>query len=463
MNESRKEITVRTSYDEMEAFVILRPPLTGEVYSPEEVVSALSDKKVKIGVDEEKIAEIVTKGWYGREFAVAAGKPAKDGVDGYYEYLFRQELSNKPTIRKDGSVDYRSIHNVEVVEEGQTIAIYHAPVDGHNGMTVTGRLLTCKRGRPQPPLAGRGFTRSEDGMSYLAALTGKIEMVNGRVMVLPVFEVRGDVGVSTGNIDFRGDVIIYGNVTSGANIYATGNVTVDGTAEACTITAGKDIVLKGGFLGGNRGRIKAAGNITARFLEYGSVEAEGNIECTSALNCNITSYNRLSITGKTANVVGGSVYATAGVEANSIGNDIEVKTLVQVGVSQEMFSNMSRLRMQVAETETLIEKINAGIQQFDEAAAAAGVDMKNDERRVALLRTRIAKQAELVQNREQLLHLESVAERGRDAAIRVLRDVYPGVLIGINSSLLPVKEKQRAVEFRESESKVLMYALGGVV
>lgn len=61
------------------------------------------------------------------------------------------------------------------------------------------------------------------------------------------------------------------------------------------------------------------------------------------------------------------------------------------------------------------------------------------------------------------MHLESVAERGRDAAIRVLRDVYPGVLIGINSSLLPVKEKQRAVEFRESESKVLMYALGGVV
>ena len=172
---------------------------------------------------------------YGREMVVAHGTPVIDGADGYYEYNFNTDINNKPEIRPDGSVDYWSIHAVEIVEEGQVIAIYHEPVAGSNGITVKGKVKAAKRGRPQSQLRGIGFERSEDNRIYTSLMDGKIEMKNGRIMISSVYEIYGNADVSTGNIDFRGDVIIHGNVATGSKIIATGFVTIDGSAEACGI------------------------------------------------------------------------------------------------------------------------------------------------------------------------------------------------------------------------------------
>ena len=143
-------------------------------------------------------------------------------------------------------------------------------------------------------------------------------MKNDRIMIQSVYEVSGNVDLATGNIDFRGDVIIHGNVTTGSKIKATGNITIDGTAEGCTIEAGKDIILRGGMIGGEKASIKAKGNITAKFIEYSTVEAEGAIEASSAMNSTIVSYDRIFFRGKNATVVGGSVYGCAGIETDGL-------------------------------------------------------------------------------------------------------------------------------------------------
>ena len=71
-------------------------------------------------------------------------------------------------------------------------------------MTVKGTPVTAKRGRPISPLLGRGFERSEDGLTYKATISGKIEMQNNRILIVPIYEIFGDVDVNTGNIDFKG-------------------------------------------------------------------------------------------------------------------------------------------------------------------------------------------------------------------------------------------------------------------
>jgi hypothetical protein len=358
-------------------------------------------------------------------------------------------------------VDYWSVRAIEIVEEGQLIATYIDPVEGHNGLTVTGQLLTAKKGRPAPPLTGKGFERSADNRTYHASITGKIELKNERIMILPVYEVSGDVDMTTGNIDFRGDVIIHGNVAPGAIIKATGSVTVDGTAESCTIEAGKQIILRGGLLGGYKGILKCKGNIIAKFMEYATVEAEGMIELTSALNCKITSYDRVLVTGKTANVVGGSIYGASGVEAYSLGTQAEVRTTVSAGVSHALMAEATELRESVSSLSELIEKINTGLKQFEEMAAENHVDVSRDERRIALLRARIAKQAELAKCREELGRVESIMERSRDASIRVTKNVYPGVSVEINGFTNNIKEEQASVEFREKQGSVIMLGMAG--
>ena len=79
----------------------------------------------------------------------------------------------------------------------------------------------------------------DDEVTYTASMDGKIEMQNDRIVVLPVHEVSGNAELAEGNIDFRGDIVIHGNVESGVSIRATGSITIDGVAEACMLEAGK--------------------------------------------------------------------------------------------------------------------------------------------------------------------------------------------------------------------------------
>ena len=261
------ESKVRISADEMEAFLLLPPPQPGEPYTKEEVMAFIQKSRVNHGVDEAAVERMINGRIFGREVRIAKGTKPIDGQDGFYQYNFNMDLNNKPTVREDGSVDYWSIHTIEMVEEGQVIATYTDPIDGVDGVAVTGRPVLAKRGRPQPPLSGKGFSRSADNHTYTADITGKIEMKNDRIQILSVYEVSGDVDVRTGNIDFRGDVIVHGNVSVGAVVKATGSITIDGLCEACTIEAGKDIVLRGGVLGAYKAVIRSKGNIHAKFFE----------------------------------------------------------------------------------------------------------------------------------------------------------------------------------------------------
>ena len=100
---------------------------------------------------------------------------------------------------------------VEMVTEGQVIAEYHKAIQGKDGMNLKGKPVLAKRGRDLVPLKGKGFERSEDGLTYTSLMDGKIDKNGDRIVILPVYEINGDADLSVGNIDFRGDVIIHGS------------------------------------------------------------------------------------------------------------------------------------------------------------------------------------------------------------------------------------------------------------
>lgn len=458
-----KDARIRISYDEMEAYLVLPAVPAGQKYSLPDVIGFLNAGRVVYGIDEEKIRRMLDSMAFDREICVATGVRPVEGQDGYFEYKFNMDLNSRPQENSDGSVDYWSIHNLETVEEGQVIAIYHEPVEGSDGKTVTDKVVPCKRARALPPLAGKGFSRSEDNRTYTADLNGKIEMKNGRVMISNIHEVHGDVDLHTGNIDFRGDVVIHGNVTPGAIVKATGSITVDGICENCMLDAGKDIVLRGGVLGGHSAVIRSKANIHAQFLEYCTVEAEGFVEFNYALSCNITCYDHVFVAGKKASIVGGSVYAVSGVDVSTIGNLNEVKTNIHVGTNTSVLKEIIDLQNQMAEANAMVEKITGGLQQFDIVSKERGIDNRNDERRIALLRTRMTKQAEIATVQKALDRLNMIVERGKGATVKVLHDVYPGTTVSIDQMKLIVKDQQHTVEFCKRKGKVVMVELEDVL
>ena len=453
------ESKVRISADEMEAFLLLPPPLPGEPYTKEEVMDFIRKSRVNHGVDEAAVERMIDGRIFGREVRIARGTKPIDGQDGFYQYNFNMDLNSKPEVREDGSVDYWSIHTIAMVEEGQVIATYTDPIDGVDGVAVTGRPVLAKRGRPQPPLSGKGFSRSADNHTYTADITGPLEMKNDRIQILSVYEVSGDVDVRTGNIDFRGDVIVHGNVSVGAVVKATGSITIDGLCQACTIEAGKDIVLRGGVLGAYKAVIRSKGNIHAKFFEYSTIEAEGFIEVESALSCNMVSYDRIYMEGKRASLVGGYAYGTSGIEVNTLGNVNEVKTQVHVGASTEVLKEIIDIQGRLADAKAMLNKITEGLTQLETIAHEKGINISTDERRIALLRTKMTKQAEIASDTKALDRLNDIVERGKGAFVRVIHEVYAGTTVTIDQTMLRVKDEQHSIDFVKRQGNVVMTAL----
>ena len=388
-------IVVTVSDDEMSAFLSLCPPVDGNEYTIRELTDALSRNKVSDGIRMDALAEMIRLKTYYTDVLAAQGTLPVDGREGYFEFLFSTDQDTKPKILPDGSVDYSSLGDVVVVEQGEVIARYIPATRGINGVNVRGRQLLAKNGREMVPLRGKGFVLSEDKKTYVAAVTGKVEWDGKNTLtVTDLFVIDGDVNHVTGNIKFAGDVHIRGNVVSGTMVNAFGHITVDGHVEAAHLIAGKDVILKNGIQGGGKGVIEAGGNVSGKFFEQTTVRARGYVNANAIMNCDIRSEESIIVSGRLGIIVGGSTTALRVIEATMIGNMAEVKTKVLAGAEKDLYAEIMKIEDQIKENSIEIEKIGIGIAKIDEFLKK-NVRKDIQDKKMQLLRAKISKDSEV--------------------------------------------------------------------
>lgn len=444
---------VQITADGMEAYIMLVTPDDGGEYTVESLQKALDERGVKYGIDELALKELADEKKYGLETLIARGTEPVDGKDGYYDYNFNCNFDKKPLMRPDGTVDYWSVKSIESVVQDQVIAEYHPCVEGIDGKTVTGKPIPAKRGREQLPLKGKGFERRDDN-TYVALMSGKIETQNDRVVILPVHELSGNADLSSGNIDFHGDVVIHGSVESGVIVKASGTITVDGIVEACTLEAGKDIILRSGMLGGNKASVKTKGNITAKFFEFTCIECAGDIRADVLMDCQVQCFGKIIMNGKRGSIIGGQIHGVRGIEVTTLGNDAEKKTVIMAGASPEGYAKLRQLEKTIQELSQGLAQIEEGLRKFEELEKARGVSYKDDPRRVTLLRIKIRDTATLAHSKEEAKQLRNLIESASGACVTVLRETYPGAVIQIEDTKLLVQNYVKAAEFYKLQDKI---------
>ena len=444
---------VQITADGMEAYIMLVTPDDGGEYTVESLQKALDERGVKYGIDESALKELADEKKYGLETLIARGTEAVDGKDGYYVYNFNCNFDKKPLIKPDGTVDYWSVKSIESVVQDQVIAEYHPCVEGMDGKTVTGKPIPAKRGREQLPLKGKGFERKDDN-TYVALMSGKIETQNDRVVILPVHELSGNADLSSGNIDFHGDVVIHGSVESGVIVKASGTITVDGIVEACTLEAGKDIILRSGMLGGNKASVKTKGSITAKFFEFTRIECAGDIRADVLMDCQVQCFGKIIMNGKRGSIIGGLTHGVRGIEVTTLGNDAEKKTVIMTGASPEEYAKLKQLEKTIQELSQGLVQIDEGLRKFEELEKARGVSYKDDPRRVTLLRVKIRDTATLANSKEEAKRIRNLIESASGACVTVLRETYPGVVIQIEDTKLLVQNNVKSAEFYKLQDKI---------
>lgn len=450
------KISLQVSTDEMKAFMtVTRPEKGGGFPENDEVINLLKAKKVYYGIKEEAITQAFENELYNVPVIVAEGDYPEDGKDAEIKYHFKTDTDKVAVkVKEDGSVDFHDLDIVQSVVAGQILAVKEPPTKGKPGKTVTGRVLPARDGKDVPLLPGNNNHLSPDGMQLISDINGQVVFKNGRIHVEPVYEVRGDVGPSTGDVNFPGNVVIYGNVNDTFKVYAGGNVEIKGNVGKANITAEGNLVVRQGIQGKDEAKIVCGGDMYAKFVERANIRVEGDIVVTEAiLHSDVSSKKRIFCQGgRRSQIGGGRVRAFQEINAKFLGTEAYAETILEVGIDPDAEDKLTTLLAQRDSIKKQLPDINKQLTNYSMMLASGPLPPDKEE----IYNDLVAKQKELkdiLQETETQIeqiqkYLEGLAS---EAKISASKTVYPGVKIKIKNAVLQVKSDFQFVTFSLGE------------
>lgn len=352
------QVTVFLSKDALTAWLLIYPPVgDGRQVEWSDLDRALAEQEVHWGIDEDLLNAIPQDPErYFKLFLVARGTAAMNGTDGRVVDIFPRTEERKLTIDENNRVDYSDLHFIHNVEKGGVICRIIPPTDGIPGRTVQGKEVPAKNGKPAAAPKGRNTALSEDGRALVATTTGHVEFSGRSFQVKPVLDIPGNVDFSVGNINFLGDICIHGDICSGFSVRAMGTITVDGVVEACTVEAGRDLIVARGVQGDNQAVIRAQRNIFAKYLENSCIYAKMDLETECIINCEVYCGGAVTVRTGHQSIIGGRVHAAHEVSAGVIGSRVGNRTDIVLGGQPCEEFDYDLLTKEIQELEETMER-----------------------------------------------------------------------------------------------------------
>ncbi len=443
------QVDICVSDDEMTVEIVLAAPTEECEYDVDSLIGYLNENKVLYGIDKDAIEDMVKNKTYNKSVVVAKGKECVASENGYYEYYFDIEPSSKPKLNADGTVDYFNLSILQTVEENQLLAKYFPKKEGIDGYKITGEVIKAATVKDMPPIRGKGIRVSEDEKEYYATCDGKVELKFGCINVLQTHIVMGDVDLSTGHINFRGDVEIMGNITSGMNVKTTGNITINGIVEGAQLTAGKDVLIRGGIIGGNKAIIESGGNIFAKFIENAEIRSKASVNADSIVNCIVSAHTEIRAIGKNSVIVGGRLKAYKRILTGTLGSHVGVRTEVEVGTRPEVLSTKKSYEDNIKLMQDKLDKLEDLVERLSK------LQNKNNETMMQAVRSKIEVSADIHKTKALLEELTKKIEIGKNSSIAVEGRVFPGVSIMVEGVAINVNDIFEGIEFLRKGANVL--------
>lgn len=454
------KITYNISDDKMRVFItITKPSIGGREMDMNDVLTFLENNSIVYGVQEETISKALENQTYGVPIIAAEGTLPTNGQNAKIDYLVNVGHKSIPKfIGEDESIDYRDLSIVENVIAGQILATKIDATFGESGRTVFGIKIDTKDGNDidMRDYVGENTELSEDEKSIIAKINGQVVLKSKQLNVEPVFEVKGDVGPETGNINFLGSVLVKGNVLDNYSIEANGNIDIQGTVGKSILKSNGNIMVKLGIQGKEEGLVHAEGDVIAKFIQFSNVYAGRDVIATESIfNSNIDAGNRIILIGKKASASGGRLRAYYEVNGKILGSVSSLRTLIETGVKPARRKMLDGLTMEKEELEKTIEELTRSIQAFEQLERTKKLDdekkQKLDEQREQKKQSeeRIESILEEKENIMQIIESEKVS-----STISAGKEALSGVIITIGSAEFVLRQSYKSVTFFEEEGLI---------
>lgn len=437
-DDSFATIVVDISRDKMKATVKYDTRSGTRLPTFDMVMEALRDKEVTFGIDEDEIRKGVES---IAPFIAASGQPAIAGENAYIDKKFDLSAKGRPVVDEYDKVDYKNMNLFVLVEANQTLAIRIPQTKGKPGKNIFGEVVPAQNGRPIPMPTGKN-TRVLGENQLIATINGQVVVDGSRISVDPRLEIKGSVGVATGDIDFDGSVFISGDVKQGFKVVATGDIEIKGNVSGGEVT-GRSVIVSGGITGANRGKVQAENDVRAAFTENAVVEAGRDIYIADvSLHSTLRAGKKIILEGKGGKIIGGLTVSGEEVNAKVIGNDAFVITRVSVGVDPNLQKEYHEVCKSYKEGKKKLLHITQTLNTL------AKIDMsKLPQERLdqinAITRSQFPIAGQLKRDEQKILELEEKLAEMRNGKIRVDDILYPGARLSVNSVVKNVNEEYR--------------------
>lgn len=412
------------------------PQNGGKPVSEDEFRRELGLKGIRFGLDENLIHRIFLQNLAEVRHRIAQWKPAEDGVDGTIKYLFDINRELKPKEDDKGFVDYRDLGLVHNIEAGQPIAYITLPTDGQPGTDVMGRTVNQKKGVPVKVSMGENVGLSGDGTVMMAMASGNLKNNGGKFVVETVINIRGDVDLTTGNIDFIGDVNIHGEVMEGFIITAKGNIGINGNCTGATLHSERNVTIKKGCLNST---IVAKGDVKVDFVESSNIRCEGNLTGDIFLTSEVYCGGELLAQGTKGRLMGGKYTSLGNIQAGSIGSKNYAATSVTIGGNAVMMEEKAECQKKIAECDMLITRYTQAI-DFLNQKKHSGVHIGEDKEELlnGAVKSRIVMKKDRSGLEKRVNEIDEYLKNRQNLTITCKRHLYPGVKITLNDMVMNV-------------------------
>ncbi len=453
---------INSSSDATEVSISVSPPHGGANITVPTIVNQLK----KLGIQPatikmEMIERIVKNEIFNESVVIAFGTKPVDGADAYIEYYFDTKAEKpRPTINEEGFVDFKDLNIFQTVKAGDPVAKKTPATKGVNGMDVYGTPLIAKDGKDCPPPVGLNVKPGQDDPNmFVASVSGQPKIISGKVNVVPILEIKGNVDFSTGNISFTGSVKVQGNVVSGFSIKAMGDVEVGGVIEMATIECGGSLVVKAGIVGQDKALIMCRGNINAKFIDKATVYADGDIYIEeSILYSKVSSSGKIVLAGKKGFIMGGITRASKSITCNQLGSPTQTPTIIEIGGSPTLRAELEQIELEVTEAESSADNKGKSLETAEKLRAKQGGQLtpEQQERILIMTRERFALLSKIRAFKEKKEDYEEKLTRlnSHGLKVNVKTKTMPGVKICIRNTTWIANDPVDATTFREHENEI---------
>lgn len=446
--------------DKMNAIARFYPPSrNGNELSKQEFIADLSFKGVQYGVQEEEIDRFFNRKNYCEDYIVAVGKPPRHGSDAHIEYYFNTDLSARPTLKEDGSVDFFNLNTISHCHEGDVLAKLFPEDPGDVGYNVQGEKIKPRDVKKGKLKYGRNIAISEDKLSITSEVNGHVTLVDDKVFVSDILTVE-NVDSSTGNIEYDGNVQVNGNVCANFSVKAKGNVEVSGVVEGALVEAGGDIIIAKGMNGMGKGILNAKGNVVAKFLENSTVTALGYVSSESILHSTVYAGDEITVSGKRGFITGGRVCATNCVTVKTLGSSMGADTIVEVGADPTVKVRIQNLQWDIANATRVVKSVTPLIEAAKQKRAK-GIKVTPEQLQYvkSLVTLSRVKEKEINDKADEMEQLQESIGIFTNAKVVVTDIVFPGTKISIGDVSMVVHNEMKYCKFIKLDGDVKMTAI----